>query len=217
MVDIDELRALQSKAGGVKVRLIAYGHNEQYLTHEEVAAFEFAVNSAIQMPATLDELATLRAAVVPKMMCDDQVLADAVRAAARALNPHGTDMELELAAQHIEAGRITTCDPFFYQIDNERLEAENKALRAADKWLDIDPDGADIVGIKRCHLNYLVALADYCAGEGVCGPNPEMEPDEWCAAAWERYGPQGGDYSSDGLAATLATHYRPLPAPPQEI
>ena len=107
-------------------------------------------------------------------------------------------------------------DDILISLETSQLD-ELAALRAADKWLDIDPDGADIVGIKRCHLNYLVALADYCAGEGVCGPNPEMEPDEWCAAAWERYGPQGGDYSSDGLAATMATHSRPLPAPPKEI
>jgi hypothetical protein len=64
MVDIDKLRALKSKAGNAKVMLTANGHYEKYLTQEEVAAFEFVVNSGIQMPSLLDELTALRAASI---------------------------------------------------------------------------------------------------------------------------------------------------------
>ena len=89
--------------------------------------------------ALLDELAALRKAVVPVVDDEDRKLAQAVRDAnVRLLEGDDFDMELELAAQHIEAGRITTCGNFGYQIENDRLQAELAALRSAQQWRGIE-------------------------------------------------------------------------------
>lgn len=54
-------------------------------------------------------------------------------------------------------------------------------------------------------ITYLVNLADWCAGQGLCQIEGLQDPDEWCCDLWNelRPGSNGGDYSAEALAAAL--------------
>lgn len=121
MTDIDELRVRHlgdTMAGQPRPDYCTIGSND--------------LLTAGTLRALLDELAALRKAVVPVVDDEDRKLAQAVRDANTRLHQGDDfDMELELAAQHIEAGRITTCGTFGYEIENDRLQAELAAIAAA--------------------------------------------------------------------------------------
>jgi len=59
-------------------------------------------------------------------------------------------------------------------------------------------------------FRYLVALADWAAGEGFCQIPGLEEPEEWCFRKWSELGPPNGDgYSAEALAdAMLAAALR---------
>lgn len=107
-----------------------YGHGG--ICGEAEAAISKLLTDRAQMKA---ELAELRKAVTPVKDDQDQALADAVRDAMKRLCGDEIDMELELAAQHIECGRLVTCDPFIYQIEHSEMKARIAALEGENERL----------------------------------------------------------------------------------
>jgi hypothetical protein len=130
--------------------------------HEQEANKRFICFAKNSVPALLTEraemkaeLATLREAIRPVKTDQDQQLASAVRDAMKRLCGDEIDMELELAAQHIENGRIVNCSDFAFQIENDemkaRIAAMELALRAIGSCESFHKD--DVVSIARQALN----------------------------------------------------------------
>lgn len=192
--DIEELRARhlgETMAGEYRDDGCTIGNND--------------LLTAGTLRALLDELAALRKAVVPVVDDEDRKLAQAVRDAnARLHQDDDFDMELELAAQHIEAGRITTCGTFGYEIENDRLQAELAALRSAQQWRGVESAPRDaewIIGTDGKECAPMIWRFD-CDDEGYTG---------WCGADSVSGGVLYVNHVPVGFEPT---HWMPLPAAP---
>lgn len=53
-------------------------------------------------------------------------------------------------------------------------------------------------------IRYLVSLADWAAGQGLCQIDGIEDPEEWCYRKWGELGPGNGDgYSAEALASAV--------------
>lgn len=52
-------------------------------------------------------------------------------------------------------------------------------------------------------IEYLVRLADWCAGQGFCGIEGIEDPDEWCYRRYNDSGLPTEDYSAEMLASYI--------------
>jgi hypothetical protein len=53
-------------------------------------------------------------------------------------------------------------------------------------------------------IEYLVELADWCAGMGICQIEGIEDPEEWLYRLWSDHGPAGGEgYSAEAVATLI--------------